>query len=102
MNKKKASKDVGDLSMRGMASSGMHPMMSQIPGMTGASSQLGSSSLMSMSNMMKGQGAGVNNMSEDEYVRVWENYSKMSGKSFDAETVRGWYRQHKQYSSMSR
>ena len=102
MNKKKSTKDMGDLSMASMTPSGMNPLMSQMQGMGSEGSRGGGSSMMSMSNMMKGQGSGLNNMSEDEYVRVWENYSKMSGRPFDAQTVRGWYRQHKQYSAMSR
>ena len=94
MNRKKASGEGID-SRGGMAS-----MMSQMQGMMGDGARGGNAGpgMMGANSMMKGQG-GVNNMSEDEYVRVWENYSKMSGQPFDAQTVRGWYRQHKQYSA---
>lgn len=89
--------DMGD-SRGGGSGSGMQQLMQ---GMMGEGSRGSGSAMMGMGNMMKGQ-SGVNNMSEDEYVRVWENYSKASGQPFDAQTVRGWYRQHKQFSTGSR
>lgn len=41
-----------------------------------------------------GGGAGGPSISEEEYVRVWENYSKAAGTPFDADTVRMWYKQY--------
>ena len=40
-------------------------------------------------------GADGSYISEDQYLRVWEQYSKMTGMPFDAQTVRGWYQQHR-------
>lgn len=94
MNRKK---DMGESRSAGS----MNPMMAQMQSMMSEGPGAGGASMMGASNMMKGIGGGaggnMNSMSEDEYVRVWENYSKMSGQPFDAQTVRGWYRQHKQY-----
>ena len=102
--KQKKKSDVG-----GGLGSGMNPMMMQMGGMMGEGSSMGAANpgmgqmggMMGGGGGMKGAGAaapgggGVGNMTEDEYVRVWENYSKMSGRPFDAQTVRGWYRQYK-------
>ena len=71
---------------------GMNTMMSQMQGMMGEGGRSGAHSMMAGNNMMKDSG---NNMSEDEYVRVWESYSKQTGQPFNAQTVRGWYRSHK-------
>lgn len=90
----------------GGMSSNMNPMMAQMANMMGAakpqrpiSNPVGSQ----MPNAMGRQaatGSGVGNMSEDEYVRVWETYSKSMGTPFDADMIRGLYRQHKQTSMM--
>ena len=52
-----------------------------------------------MGGMMGGAGSGGPRgglqISEDEYVKVWEQYCKMMGRPFNAETVRGWYRQYR-------
>ncbi len=87
MNRKKGAPD-----MQGFGGGGMNSMMSQMQGMMGEGSRPGASSMMAGSNMMKESGS---NMTEDEYVRVWENYSKQTGQPFNAQTVRGWYRTHK-------
>ena len=87
MNRKKGATD-----MQGFGGGGMNTMMSQMQGMMGESSRAGSSSMMAGNGMMKDSGS---NMTEDEYVRVWENYSKHTGQPFNAQTVRGWYRSHK-------
>jgi hypothetical protein len=108
---KQKKKPSDGMDVLGSLGSGMNPMMSQMGGVMpdapphrgGANPGLGQMTQMGqmpgqMGGMMKGPGAGaggVSNMSEDEYVRVWENYSKMSGRPFDAQTVRGWYRQYK-------
>jgi len=113
----KQKKKGGDGMVGGGLGSGMNPMMSQMGGQMGMGGMMGEvppamgasnsgmgqmGGMMGMGGGMKGPGGapgggagGVNNMSEDEYVRVWENYSKMSGRAFDAGTVRGWYRQFK-------
>lgn len=70
--------------MGGMMGGGMQSVMNQM-GVGGGS--------------MRGPAAGSGNMSEEDYVRVWEDYSRMTGRPFDAQTVRGWYRQYKQFSS---
>ena len=79
----------------------MPGMLAQMQGMMGDSGRGGPPAAAGGGHMMKGQGS-ASNMSEDDYVRVWENYSKMNGQAFDEQTVRGWYRQHKQYSAASR
>lgn len=110
---KQKKKPSDEMEGRGSLGSGMNPMMSQMGGMMpdappprgSANPGMGQMTQMGqvagqMGGMRAGPGAGpgagsVSNMSEDEYVRVWENYSKMSGRPFDAQTVRGWYRQYK-------
>ena len=103
--KQKKKGDVG-----GGLGSGMNPMMLQMGGMMGeGSSSMGAANpgmgqmggMMGGGGGMKGPGAagpgagGVGNMSEDQYVKVWEDYSKAMGRPFDSQTVRGWYRQYK-------
>ena len=46
-----------------------------------------------MPNGMAGADGG--SISEEQYLRVWEQYSRMTGMPFDAQTVRGWYAQHR-------
>lgn len=94
MNRKKASDSGGSRGMQQM-------LLQQMQGMVGDGARSGGSSAMGGGSMARGQ-PGVNNMSEEEYVRVWEHYSKISGQPFDAQTVRGWYRQHKQFSAAAR
>lgn len=43
-----------------------------------------------------GGGSGGPQISEEEYVRVWEQYSKMMGTLFNPDVVRGWYQQYRQ------
>jgi hypothetical protein len=50
--------------------------------------------------MPNGMGMGMGgadgaSISEEQYLRVWEQYSRMTGMPFDAQTVRGWYQQHR-------
>ena len=95
-----------------MPAGAMNPMMAQMAGMMapGAGRAMpggmgggGMPNMMAqMGSTMRGQAPGGGSMSEDDYVRVWENYSKMTGRPFDAQTVRGWYRQYKQFNMMSK
>lgn len=59
-----------------------------------------------MAGMMGGGGAdavasgaagtfSANDLTEDQYVRVWEEYSKQSGQGVDPMQLRQMYRQHK-------
>ena len=42
-----------------------------------------------------GAGEGGAQISEEDYVRVWENYARMTGDAFDPHVVRGWYQQYR-------
>ena len=48
-----------------------------------------------MPNGMGMGGADGASISEEQYLRVWEQYSRMTSMPFDAQTVRGWYQQHR-------
>ncbi|CAL5221193.1 g3341 [Coccomyxa viridis] len=73
------------------AMGGMNPMMMGMMGQgVGGMSRGGAGG---MPNGMAG--ADGSYISEDQYLRVWEQYSKMTGMPFDAQTVRGWYQQHR-------
>ena len=94
------------LDFAGGMSNTMNPTMAQMASLMGASkpqrpvtNPVGSQMPGMMNRQAGGASGGVGNMSEEEYVRVWETYSKSMGTSFDPNTVRGWYRQHKQTSS---
>jgi hypothetical protein len=41
-----------------------------------------------------GGGDGQAQISEEAYVSIWRNYSSMTGAPFDAQVVKGWYRQY--------
>lgn len=56
----------------------------------------GAPSMGGLPNGVSGGGSGGPQISEDEYVRVWEQYSKMMGTPFNPEVVRGWYQQYRQ------
>lgn len=49
-----------------------------------------------MGGLPNGGGSGGAQISEEEYVRVWEQYSKMMGTPFNPDVVRGWYQQYRQ------
>ena len=40
-------------------------------------------------------GFSANDLTEDQYVRVWEEYCKTAGQPFDPAQLRAMYRQHK-------
>lgn len=96
------------LDFAGGMSNGVNPMMAQMASMIGGSSKsqrapMSTSQISGTMNAQAGSvGGGVGNMTEDQYVGVWEAYSKSMGTPFDAATVRGWYRQHKQMSAMKK
>jgi hypothetical protein len=69
----------------------------------GASMHMGGTGMRAMPGMMGmggavgfggGGGGGGPSISEEEYVHVWESYSKATGAPFDADTVRMWYKQY--------
>ena len=86
----------------GSGMSNGNPLMAQMAAMMGNSNakraSTTSSSMSGGPNVASANGgnSGVGNMTEDEYVQLWEYSSKSRGVPFDANTVRGWYRQHKQ------
>ena len=91
---KRVRKDKEDpLDFAGGMSGSANPM-AQMASMMGT--RPSSSSARAQPAAMNGSNASVGNMTEDQYVKVWEEYSQRMGTPFDASTVRGWYRQHKQ------
>ncbi|CAK0781843.1 hypothetical protein CVIRNUC_005485 [Coccomyxa viridis] len=74
---------------------GMNPMMMGMMGQ-GMGGAPGGGSRSAPGGMPNGMaGADGSYISEEQYLRVWEQYSKMTGMPFDAQTVRGWYQQHR-------